>query len=216
MHLLRPMANYFFFFFAFWFVSIISYSQENSPFSRYGIGDIYPQQNIASRGMGGLSAAFTSTQAINTVNPASYGSLSLVTYDFGLTIDARSLLSKTPVSKYKSTNFIPSYLQLGVPLTKPGNKNTAGLIFGLRPSTRINYSIKEGSRISYDSLGTTDSLNELHEGNGGLNQVYLGLGKTWKNKRKPTNSFEMPSCSRSTGSRRLLQSTSASAPKTER
>ena len=52
-----------------------SYSQENSPFSRYGIGDIYPQQNITSRGMGGLSAAYTSTQAINTMNPASYGSI---------------------------------------------------------------------------------------------------------------------------------------------
>src|SRR5436190_5513572 len=106
MHLARPTVNYFFFCVAFLFISLISYSQENSPFSRYGIGDTYPQQNVASRGMGGLSAAFTSTQAINTINPASYSALGLVTYDFGLTIDTRLLLSKTPVSSYRSTIFI--------------------------------------------------------------------------------------------------------------
>lgn len=173
------------------FISLIAHSQENSPFSRYGIGDAYPQQNIASRGMGGVSSTVTSTQFINTLNPASYGSLGLVTYDFALSIDTRTLLSKTPVGKYKSTNFIPSYLQLGMPLTKPGNRNGAALVFGLRPATRINYSIAEGKRISYDSLGITDSVNELHEGDGGMNQVFLGLGKTWKGKKNFNNSISL-------------------------
>jgi len=48
----------------------------------------------------------------------------LVTYDFALTIDVRSLMSATPVSKYKSTNFLPSYLQLGIPLNKKRNGMT--------------------------------------------------------------------------------------------
>src|SRR5947208_1036065 len=94
-HLVRRMAKYFSFCIALLFISVISYSQENSPFSRYGLGDIYPQQSIASRSMGGVSAAFTTTQAINTINPASYGSLGIVTYDFSLSIDTRTLLSKT-------------------------------------------------------------------------------------------------------------------------
>jgi hypothetical protein len=193
MHLVKPMVKYFFFCVALFFISVIAYSQENSPFSRYGLGDIYPQQNIASRGMGGLSAAYTSTQAINTINPASYGSIGLVTYDFALSVDARTLLSANPVGKYKSTNLLPSYLQLGVPLNKKG----LGLVFGLRPSTRINYSIEQGSRIVYDSLGKTDSLHQLYEGNGSLNQVFFGLGKTWrntdklKNRDKPRNSFSI-------------------------
>lgn len=177
MHLVKPTANYIFLCLVFSFIHLISYSQENSPFSRYGLGDLYPQQNITSRGMGGLSAAYTSTQAINTYNPASYGSLALVTYEFGLSIDARTLLSQNPVATFRSTNFLPSYLQLGVPLNKKG----LGLVFGLRPVTRINYSIEQGSRIHYDSLGITDSLHTLYEGNGGLNQVFLGLGKRWKN-----------------------------------
>ncbi len=191
MHLVRRMSNYFFFCVLLLCFSITSFSQENSPFSRYGIGDLYPQQNIASRAMGGLSSTVTSTQFINTVNPASYGSLGLVTYDFALTIDSRTLLSKTPVERYGSVNFLPSYLTLGLPLTKAGNRNGAALVFGLRPATRINYSIGEGSRISYDSLGVTDSLHGLHEGNGGLNQVFLGLGKTWRGKKNPNNSFSI-------------------------
>src|SRR6476659_1485203 len=111
MRLVKLMFKYLSFCSIFLICSNIAYNQENSPFSRYGLGDIYPQQSIASRGMGGLSSTFTSTQSINTVNPASYGSLGIVTYDFAISIDVRSLRSATPVEKYKSTNFLPSYLQ---------------------------------------------------------------------------------------------------------
>ena len=50
-------------------------AQENSPYSRYGIGDIYPSQHIVNRGMGGLSVAYTDPagQSINFSNAASYG-----------------------------------------------------------------------------------------------------------------------------------------------
>lgn len=178
MHLVRPIISISIFSIVLLLTSLITYGQENSPFSRYGLGDIYPQQNITSRGMGGLSAAYTSTQAINTFNPASYGSMRLVTYDFALTIDSRSLLSANPAGKYNSVNFLPSYLQIGLPLNK--SQNGATLVFGLRPATRINYSVEESSRINYDSLGITDSLHNIYEGNGGMNQVFLGLGKTWK------------------------------------
>ena len=189
MRLVKLMFKYFSFCSLFLICSIIAYNQENSPFSRYGLGDIYPQQSIASRGMGGLSSTFTSTQSINTVNPASYGSLGIVTYDFALSIDVRSLRSATPVEKYKSTNFLPSYLQLGIPLSK--KRNGAALVFGLRPYTRINYSVASGSNIDYDSLGITDSLNNLYSGNGSVNQVFAGLGKTWRNKKNPLNSFSI-------------------------
>jgi len=188
MHLVKPIARYFSFLIILSSISIAAYSQENSPFSRYGIGDIYPQQSIATRGMAGLSAAYTSPQAINTINPASYGWIGLVTYDFGVSIDARTLINATPPGRYKSTNFIPSYLQLGMPLNK---KAGLGLVFGLRPLTRINYSVEAGGRISYDSLGITDSIHSLYEGDGGLNQVFAGIGKTWHSKKRPTDNFSI-------------------------
>ncbi len=171
----KPIAKYVLIFFAFLFTCLYGFSQENSPFSRYGVGDLYPQQNIAARGMGGLSAAVSDAQFINTLNPASYGYLSLVTYDFGLSIDARTLRSANPVGKYNSTNLLPSYIQLGLPLNKKG----AALVFGLRPAARINYSVEEGSKINYDSLGYTDSIHTLYASDGGMYQSFIGLAKRW-------------------------------------
>ena len=48
------------------------FSQDNSPYSRYGIGDLVPTTNIISRGMGGISAGYTDVFSINFNNPASY------------------------------------------------------------------------------------------------------------------------------------------------
>ena len=34
-------------------------AQDNSPYSRYGLGDLHPNTNILNRGMAGLSAAYS-------------------------------------------------------------------------------------------------------------------------------------------------------------
>ncbi|MEP6845530.1 MAG: hypothetical protein ABI861_05985 [Panacibacter sp.] len=163
-------------------------AQENSPFSRYGLGDLYPIQNIATRGMGGVSAGYSNEQALNTVNPASYSALKfikyangtnggLITYDLGISIDSRTLRSISLNETYKSTNFSPSYLQFGVPLSSKADarKRNVGLVFGLRPATRIHYNIQ-------DSVAESAFIKQtLYEGNGGLNQVFLGLGKRFNN-----------------------------------
>ena len=49
-------------------------SQDNSPYSRYGIGNMVPSTNITSRGMGGLTAGYWDYYAVNMNNPASYSS----------------------------------------------------------------------------------------------------------------------------------------------
>ena len=150
-------------------------AQENSPYSRYGLGDLYPSQSIASRALGGLTAAYSDGQALNADNPATYGDIrsynngGLVTFDVGTSIDSRTLHSANPVLKYNSANFIPSYILIGLPLSK----KHWGLVAGLRPMTRVNYSIQNFSRIPADSLET------LYEGSGGVNQAFVGIGKRW-------------------------------------
>lgn len=168
--------------------SLIGNAQENSPFSRYGLGDLYPEQNIAARGMGGISAAYSNDQVLNTLNPASYSSLrfinvlgnargGMVSYDIGLTIDSRNLVRAKPADNFRSVNFIPTYIQLGVPLSaKAARKNRdIGLVFGLRPYTKIDYSVSTLEKTPIDSI------ESLYEGNGGLNQVFVGIGKRWNN-----------------------------------
>ena len=56
---------------------LFCFAQENSPYSRYGIGNLVPPGNISNRGMGGISAGVSDATTINTVNPASYGNLSI-------------------------------------------------------------------------------------------------------------------------------------------
>ena len=147
-------------------------AQVNSPFSRYGIGDLYPNQNIASRGLGGLTAAFSDPQAINSDNPASYSNIYLTTYDIGISIDSRILQDNAQGLKYNSINFSPSYITLGFPVDK---RRKIGMAFGLKPLSQINYSIEQ-----YSKLPGIDSIQNLYQGSGGLNQAFIGLGKKWK------------------------------------
>lgn len=148
--------------------SLAQAQNENSPYSRYGLGDIVPSQNILTRGMGGASAAYYDFQSINFVNPASYSRLKVTTLDIGVEIDSRTLRTVNPPSKFNGVSPIISYLQLGIPLSKKGNW---GMNIGLRPLTRINYKLE-----TLEKLDGIDTMTTTYEGTGGAYQVYAGTG----------------------------------------
>ncbi|MEO5890360.1 MAG: hypothetical protein ABIQ31_08915 [Ferruginibacter sp.] len=148
------------------------YSQENSPYSRYGLGDIIPKSNIVSRGMGGIAGGISDYQSINFINPASYGNLKATIFDIGFEADRRTLKSTNPAARFSATNAVISYLQLGFPIKmKKANKKDIfwAMNIGLRPVSKINYKITKQERLpGVDSLGT------IYEGSGGMSQAYLG------------------------------------------
>jgi hypothetical protein len=166
-----------------------AFSQENSPYSRYGIGDLTPNQNIVSRAMGGISAAFIdssfllSTRSLNFINPASYSSLSTynlanTVFELGSEFDSRTLKNLNPAKKYNNNNLLFSYMQIGFPIAgkkMEKKRSTMGMVIGFRPVSRINYSIEKRERTAIDSLYT------LYEGNGGATQAYIGTGLKIKN-----------------------------------
>ena len=167
------------------FLLLISFyvtAQENSPFSRYGLGDTYPSQNIINRAMGGVASTYANGQSINLSNPAAYSELKIVTYDLGLTLDTRSLKSAAPVLKYNSVNLTPSYVALGMPLSK---KHNVGFAFGLKPLSKVSYSIEQNVRLP------ADSMHYLYEGDGGLYQAFIGIGKRWGGLRLGINTGYM-------------------------
>ncbi|MBL7735897.1 MAG: hypothetical protein JNL51_10575 [Chitinophagaceae bacterium] len=153
-------------------ISLLQAQTENSPYSRYGLGDELPQNNIITRGMGGVSAAYYDYQSINFQNPASYSKLRLTTFDFGVELDSRTLRVIDPPRKFSSSSPTISYLQLGFPLSKKGNW---GMNLGLNPVTRINYKLERRER-----LPGIDSVNTLFEGNGGAYEVFAGTGVSIK------------------------------------
>lgn len=160
-------------------MSVSASAQENSPYSRFGLGDMVPNQNIISRAMGGISAGYTDFKSINSVNPASYSSLAYATFDFGAETDTRKLKSTATNASFSSTNLIISYLQLGLPvrMNKLNKKGIyLGINFGLRPVSRINYKILNATRID-----NVDSLGAIYKGDGGLSDALFGLGLKIKN-----------------------------------
>ncbi len=182
MQLMSLITNRFFFLFSVLCVSINLSAQENSPFSRYGIGDLYPDQSIASRAMGGLTSAFADAQVINTNNPASYANIVNPTFDLGISIDSRSLRDNSLSESNSSVNFSPSYITLGFPIQKSKKRRLPlmGFVLGLKPISRISYSVQNFSTFTQQT-GIQDSLQNVYNGNGGLTQGFVGFGRRFGN-----------------------------------
>ncbi len=170
-------------------VSLQVVAQDNSPLSRYGIGDLTPSQNIINRSMGGMSVAYSdygiigSPFSINISNPAALGYLtntknfSNTIFDVGAEVDSRTLLSNKNSDIYVSNNLMMSYLQLAFPIaTRKMEKRgmSWAVALGMRPISKINYKIEAPSDTTYKSKFGT--INTLYEGSGGLNQINLSTG----------------------------------------
>ncbi|MET0243667.1 MAG: hypothetical protein ABW174_09365 [Flavitalea sp.] len=163
-------------------ISAATAQSENSPYSRYGIGDLLPSQNIINRGMGGQSAAYGDYQSVNFANPASYSRIKATILDVGLEVNSRTLRTTNPPSKFSNASPNISYLLLGIPLSR---KRDFGMALGLKPISRISYKIERNERLSSGSIN--DSINTLFEGNGGAYEVFTGVGFGIKNFRVGIN-----------------------------
>ncbi len=167
----------------------IAFSQ-NSPYSRYGIGDLTPNTNIVNRGMGGISAAYSDAFSINFNNPASYSGFKTyleeksgravsgrVLLDVGVNYESKTLRTPNNPLKFSSSYGYFSYVQIGLPL----NKNW-GLSFGLRPVSRINYKINQtGAIVDPITNKFIDSALTQYTGNGGSYLPTIGTGYAIKN-----------------------------------
>jgi|APTNR8051073442_1049403.scaffolds.fasta_scaffold23595_2 hypothetical protein len=161
------------------------FSQDNSPYSRYGIGDLVPSTNIVNRGMAGVSAGYIDNMAINFSNPASYSSFQAyrekkskklssgrAVLDLGLNFENRTLREPSVAQKFTTSNALFSYVQVGVPL-----KQNWGLSFGLRPVSRISYKIIRNEVLKDPVTGLPiENASTLFEGDGGSYLASIGTG----------------------------------------
>jgi len=148
------------------------YTQINSPYSRYGLGDLYNSRNVVSKAMGNLAAPLIDYQSVNFLNPASYSRLQTVSFDVGIEMENRKLHNKDNSESFKSNNLTFNYIALGVPLKKDkvGLTNW-GMSFGLRPLTKMNYNITIPS-----VLPGIDSIQTIYKGSGGASKAFIGTG----------------------------------------
>jgi hypothetical protein len=160
-------------------------AQDNSPYSRYGLGDLVPNTNINTRAMGGISAGYTDIFSINYNNPASFSAFQAIRqqtskklasgraiFDAGINLESRTLREPNNIGKFTASNALFSHIQVGVPL-----RPNWGLSFGLRPISRISYNIVRNTLLTDPNTGLPiDSAFTTNEGDGGSYLVSAGTG----------------------------------------
>lgn len=159
----RPLALFLFMAIAF---STRAQNIGNSPYSRYGIGDMLNGGNVRNMGIGGAGIGSPDFRFINYQNPATLTINRVVSFEAGITYQYKRIQSET---ESQSTNgSIPTYGVLAFPITKIWTSS-----FGLQPSSVISFERNYSEVIEGDSASSL-LVNEV--GKGGLNQVFWGNG----------------------------------------
>lgn len=156
--------------------------KQNSPLSRFGLGDPVDQYLISASAMGGLGASWQNPYHLNMLNPASLASLQATAFEGG--IYARNSKLQTNEASTTTWGGNLQYLALGFPLRNPINRtldrqsNTwnAGMVIALQPMTQVGYDIQLVNTSDPELEVTTNSL----KGTGGLYRLRWGTGWRYK------------------------------------
>ena len=146
-------------------------AQVNSPYSRYGLGNMYPGSFTAANGMGGLSAANFSPSAINFLNPASFAEIGGASFDVGVYGTVMSLNTNSETFTSGDANL--SNMAFAFPVYKNLRRDRFGLSFGLVPFSTFQYDILDETDTGDPDLGTKQYN---YVGDGQLYQLYGGFG----------------------------------------
>ena len=157
----------------------------NSPYSRYGIGEVSDRNFYFSENMGGLGASYISPYNINIVNPAALSHLRATSFDIGLYAERYGLRTSPddPYTSLWSGNL--SYLSLAVPLQNRLNDLldrkerdiAATTAFTLLPYSVMGYNVATVDSTDAD-IGP---VNRIFTGNGGTYQFTWSNSVSYKN-----------------------------------
>lgn len=148
-----------------------SQNNTNSPYTRFGYGDISETNSGEQRAMGGVAIGSRSRFGINTVNPASYSVVDSMTFMFDLGSSALLSRFSDPTGGRTKMNANIEYLSMQFPITK-----WLGFSGGLLPYSFSGYDFYSVDTTfteiqGFDSIVNVKSFNGL----GGISQVYTGI-----------------------------------------
>lgn len=171
----------FFSLFLFLFSSITLWAQPkmNSPYSRFGVGDIVSPYFANQGAQGGQTAAFHDPFHLNLANPASYAFLRSTALETGVFIKRSQYESNTSSQTEWSGNM--THLAIGFTLKSPINEVldrekspwNYGMGFSVTPYSRVGYNI-----LTRDTLPNLEDIRNVYQGTGGLYRVaWTGAAK---------------------------------------
>ncbi|MBE9509809.1 MAG: hypothetical protein IMY71_02940 [Bacteroidetes bacterium] len=145
-------------------------ADNNSPYSRFGIGDIAHHSFGKNRALGGISFGLRDPNAIVIANPASLSARDTMSFlfEFGVIGKSTELSSGNLTDRFDDINF--NHLAIAFPITK-----RLGTSIGIIPYSNQNYNIistiREGDILYNPATGDLDCK---YIGEGGINQFFIG------------------------------------------
>lgn len=145
--------------------SIFAQTGIDSPYSRFGIGNLTPKSvNARQQAMGGIGNAIGSGRFVNPSNPASYARIDSLSFLFNAGLNTAGVSYRT-TTKTETGNYAQlSYLSVGFPVL-PWWKMGIGLLPYSNMAFKVVIPNKTSQNVKY---------NKSYEGDGGLNQLYFG------------------------------------------
>ena len=151
----------------------IAQNNTNSPYTRYGYGQLADQSFANSKAMGGIAYGLRDGSHINPLNPASYTAIDSLTFIFEGGVSLQNMNISGGGVKLNAKNSSFDYLAMQFRLHP-----RVAMSIGLLPFSNVGYSVSESNEATETSPYSTKSLT----GEGGLHQLYVGAGvKVLKN-----------------------------------
>lgn len=151
----------------------IAQNNTNSPYTRYGYGNLSDQSFGNSKAMGGIAYGLRDGSQINPLNPASYTAIDSLTFLFegGFTLqNANMSLGNTKLNaKNSSFDYVAMQFRM---------RKWLAMSIGLLPYSNVGYTVGQSNLATE----TTPDNTQTFTGDGGLHQLYAGIGvKVLKN-----------------------------------
>ncbi|MBR0361273.1 MAG: hypothetical protein IIX35_02740, partial [Paraprevotella sp.] len=144
----------------------------NSPYSRFGLGNLKEASQGFNKGMGGVALGFRDGGLLNKQNPASYSAIDSLAFIFDLGMSLQSSKFKSGGNSVNTLNTSLDYIHAGFRL-----RSGIGFTFGFMPYTSMGYNFSEKKKLSNDFIsGNSREYVNQYLGNGGIHEVFVGLG----------------------------------------
>ena len=154
----------------------------NSPYTRYGFGQLSGREVGINKGMGGTGIGLRNNSQINLLNPASYAAVDTLTFllDVGASLHNANFTEGAVKMNARNTTF--DYLAMQFRL-----QPRLGMTIAMMPFSNIGYNFSNSAVIDSYQDPTTGEIIKSEEGeeitvtnryygDGGLRQVTAGLG----------------------------------------
>ncbi|MBV3729518.1 OmpP1/FadL family transporter [Bacteroides thetaiotaomicron] len=150
----------------------IAQNNTNSPYTRYGYGDLSDQSFGNSKAMGGIAFGLRDGAQINPTNPASYTAIDSLTFLFEGGVSLQNMNISGGGLKLNAKNASFDYLAMQFRLAP-----WMAMSVGLLPYSNVGYTVSDSQTTDNDL-----TYSRSFTGDGGLHQLYVGAGvKVLKN-----------------------------------